>query len=194
MNLNKIKVHFYKVPIIDGLYTYDQAVEIDSFEVSEGESLDRDYREQVPEGYILGFSADEYVMKSKANDGYVRNGEDQETFFELRFETLKNGLVLPSTLLGKSIDDEELYDLPGTNWTYYNIIAEGKWDEEIYFKNGNYRLSYFDYQAIVAVNSNTGMLSYWFSQGTATEEEKTLAKNFMKERFGITDLSHSEEM
>ena len=183
-----IKVHFYKVPIINGRYTYDEAVEIDAFEISEGDSLGRDYRKQVPEGYILGFSADNYVMISKANDGYTINGQEQECFFELRFETLENDIVLPSTLKGKSIDDEELYDLPATGWTYSETSGEGE-SKEVYFKNGNIRLGYFDHQAIVEIIADTGYgyLCYWFSQGTASDGEKTLAKNFLKERFGITD-------
>lgn len=185
-NPEKIKVHFYKVPIENNRYNYKNLVEIDSFEISEGDSLDKDYRDQVPEGYILGFSAENYVMTSKANDGYIRNGEEQETFFELRFETLENDIVLPSTLLGKKIDDEELYNIPETNWSYFRKLHEGEWNEEIHYRTNNYELHYFDYQAIVEVLSNTGYLAYWFSRSTASSEEKALAKQFIKDRFGVT--------
>lgn len=184
-NTQTIKVHFYKVPIENGRYNYSNSIEIDSFEISEGDSLDKDYRDLVPEGYILGFSADNYVMKSKANDGYIRNAVEQETFFELRFETLENDLVLPSTLLGKKIEDEDLYDISESNWTYDKTLCEGEWNEEIFYKAGNYRFSWFDYQAIVQAYSNTGYLCYWFSRGQASAEEKARAKNFVKERFGI---------
>ncbi len=190
-SVDTIKVHFYKVPVKNMKYEYAEAVEIDSFEIKEGDSLDKDYKEQVPDGYILGFSADNYVMKSKANDGYVINGKEVSTFFELRFETLGNGRVLPSTLLGSSVKDEELYDLSKVSWIYEKTTGEGTDDEAIYFKTDNYLLNYWGLQAIVEVISNTGYLCYWFCSDVnttiATDEDKTLAKSFIKERFGITE-------
>ena len=168
---NKIQVTFFKVPIEDDRYVYSKRQEIDQFEISPGDILNRDYRDKVPEGYMLAFYAKDYVMVSKANDGYFHNGQPIDTFFELKFETADDGTTYATTLLGTSIEDEKLYDLPKEGWEEGDSIldATGQNPERQFYLNNQYLMGYYENQAMVYCYPlfGKGYLTYWFMKPNA---------------------------
>lgn len=195
---NKIQVTFFKVPIEDDRYVYSKRQEIDQFEISPGDTLNRDYRDKVPEGYMLAFFAKDYVMLSKANDGYYQNGQPVDTFFELKFETVSDGTIVASTLLGNSIDEEKLYNLPKTEWEELDqsLDDNGEYPIRNFYFDRLYRLFYYENQAMVGCLSSTGgHLTYWFMkpnseghliyEGQEYQNQITRAKTKFKELTGI---------
>ncbi len=196
---NKIQVTFFKVPIEDDRYVYSKRQEIDQFEISPGDTLNRDYRDKVPEGYMLAFFAKDYVMLSKANDGYYQNGQPVDTFFELKFETVSDGTTFASTLLGTNIEDEKIYDLPKEGWTEGDAIldATGQNPERQFYLNNQYLMGYYEHQAMVYCYPlfGKGLLTYWFMkpnseghlvyEGQEYQNQISRAKTKFKELTGI---------
>ena len=196
---NTIEVTFYKVPMENGGYLYAQKEQIDQFEISPGDTLNRDYRDEVPEGYILAFYAKDYVMVSKANDGYYRDGQPINTFFELKFETASDGTTFASTLLGTNIEDEKIYDLPKEGWTEGDAIldATGQNPERQFYLNNQYLMGYYEHQAMVYCYPlfGKGHLTYWFMkphseghlvyEGQEYQNQISRAKTKFKELTGI---------
>ena len=196
---NKIQVTFFKVPIEDDRYIYSKKQEIDQFEISPGDTLNRDYRDKVPEGYMLAFYAKDYVMVSKANDGYFHNGQPIDTFFELKFETADDGTTFATTLLGTSIEDEKLYDLPKEGWEEGDSIldATGQNPERQFYLNNQYLMGYYENQAMVYCYPlfGKGYLTYWFMKpnadgylvygGEEYQNQISRAKTKFKELTGI---------
>ena len=196
---NTIEVTFYKVPIENGVYQYAQKEQIDQFEISPGDTLNRDYRDEVPEGYILAFYAKDYVMVSKANDGYYRDGQPINTFFELKFETASDGTTFASTLLGTNIEDEKIYDLPKEGWTEGDAIldATDQNPERQFYLNNQYLMGYCEHQAMVYCYPlfGKGYLTYWFMkpnaqgnlvyEGQEYQNQISRAKTKFKELTGI---------
>ena len=195
---NKIQVTFFKVPIEDDRYVYSKRQEIDQFEISPGDTLNRDYRDKVPEGYMLAFYAKDYVMLSKANDGYYQNGQPVDTFFELKFETVSDGTIVASTLLGNSIDEEKLYSLPKTDWeeTYQTLDDNDEYPIRNFLFENRYQIIYYENQAMVGCFSSTGgHLTYWFMkpnseghlvyEGQEYQNQISRSKTKFKELTGI---------